>query len=35
MRAWLKRVLIGGYCHGIIPKVVVSAGFNVFRLRYV
>lgn len=35
MKSWLKRFLIDGYCHGDIPEVVVTAGFNIFRLRNV
>lgn len=35
MKSWLKRFLIDGYCHGVIPGVIVTAGFNIFRLRAV
>lgn len=35
MKSWLKRFLTGGYCHGVIPEIIVTAGFNIFRLRAV
>lgn len=32
LRAVLKRSLIAGYCHHVIPARVVALGFRLFRL---
>lgn len=35
MKSWLKRVLIAGYCHGVMPISAVTLGFKIFRLEAV
>lgn len=32
MRRLLKRVLVSGYCYGILPARVVVGSFRLFRL---
>lgn len=33
VRRLVKRWLIGGYCHGLIPAAVVKWGFHLMNLR--
>ena len=32
-RTWVKRVLLGAYCHGLLPSWAVRIGFRVLHLR--
>lgn len=35
MRTHIKRLVMNGYCAGVVPAAVVSVVFRVFKLKHV